>query len=324
MGESSDQPGGFGLATPRVWDSGQPSNTRMRPVLSLLAYLAVAFIGGALLAPWLCWLVRWAAPASTLAAKPFHRYFDRALLGVALVGIWPLLRRLGTRHPGELLRAGAPGQWRRMTRGLAIGFASLTTAALIILVARARVVGIEGSAAQMAWRLATAAGTAAVVAVVEELLFRGVVYGAMRQTWHWRTALVVSSLFYALVHFLGKTDLVGPVTWHSGLELLPQMLAPFAHWQQVMPGFLNLTLAGAILALAYERTGDLYFSIGLHAGWVFWLKAYGVVTAPAASRSFGFWGTGELVDGWLSLLVLALVPLALARLAARQEEGRSG
>ena len=74
-----------------------------------------------------------------------------------------------------------------------------------------------------------------------------------------------------------------------------------------MPGFFNLTLVGALLALAYQRTGNLYFSIGLHAGWIFWLKTYGTFTAAPARAPAWFWGTDKMIDGWPALMVLVAV-----------------
>jgi len=152
--------------------------------------------------------------------------------------------------------------------------------------------------------MAGAALTAAIVATLEEILFRGGIFGGFRRVFDWRFALVVSSAIYALVHFLERAVLVGDVTWLSGLLLLPQMLCGFVEVQKLVPGFFSLTLAGALLALAYQRTGNLYFSIGLHAGWIFWLKSYGFLTHAQAGARLWFWGSGKLIDGWLAFFVL--------------------
>ncbi|MCX6896715.1 MAG: hypothetical protein NTZ16_14740 [Verrucomicrobia bacterium] len=101
-------------------------------------------------------------------------------------------------------------------------------------------------------------------------------------------------------------EVPGNVTWLSGLQLLPPMLAGFVDAQKLLPGFFSLTVAGALLALAYQRTGGLYFSIGLHAGWIFWLKSYGFLTATAPGANAWFWGTGKLIDGWLAFFILLL------------------
>jgi membrane protease YdiL (CAAX protease family) len=100
------------------------------------------------------------------------------------------------------------------------------------------------------------------------------------------------------------------------------MLSGFVEVEKVVPGFFNLTLAGALLALAYQFTGNLYFSIGLHAGWIFWLKSYGFLTRDAADANAWFWGTSKLIDGWLALLVLASVLLFLLKLRLGAKIGK--
>ena len=79
-----------------------------------------------------------------------------------------------------------------------------------------------------------------------------------------------------------------------------------------------------ILALAYQRTGTLYFSIGLHAGWIFWLKSYGFLTNSQAEAGTWFWGTAKLVDGWLALIVLTLVLIFLWHSQKRTEASYVG
>jgi membrane protease YdiL (CAAX protease family) len=115
---------------------------------------------------------------------------------------------------------------------------------------------------------------------------------------------MASSMAYAIVHFLQRSEWTGAVAWNSGLILLPRMLGGFADFYALVPGFFSLTLAGILLGLAYQRTGNLYFSIGLHAGWIFWLKTYGAFTAGTPQAATWFWGTGKMIDGWLALWVL--------------------
>jgi hypothetical protein len=160
----------------------------------------------------------------------------------------------------------------------------------------------------------SAAGTAAVVATLEEILFRGAVFGGLRRLFYWPLALGLSSLIFALVHFLQRADLTGPVAWNSGLVLLPRMLGGFVDFYAFVPGFFSLTLAGVLLGLAYQRTGSLYFSIGLHAGWIFWLKMFGAFTADVPGAATWFWGTGKMIDGWLAFIVLALTLAISSRL----------
>ena len=88
----------------------------------------------------------------------------------------------------------------------------------------------------------------------------------------------------------------------------------------LFPALLSLSLAGVILGLAYQWTGDLSASIGIHAGWIFWLKFYGFATRRAPDVDPWFWGTGKLVDGWLAFVALVVVLAAVGgwrRLAVR-------
>jgi membrane protease YdiL (CAAX protease family) len=222
---------------------------------------------------------------------------------LAVAGIWPLLHGLGARSWLDLGLVKPAGQWRRLGAGFALGFTSLAVVAILALAAGARAFNPLHPA--LASKLLSAALTASVVAVLEEILFRGGVFGGFRRVFSWRKALLLSSLIYALLHFLESARLAGPVLWYSGLELLPRMMRGFINWRHLLPGLFNLAMAGLLLGLAYQRTGNLYFSIGLHAGWIFWLRSYGALTRPVPGVDPWFWGTSALINGWLALLALS-------------------
>ena len=289
----------------------------MRELRTLIIYVAVVFLGGALLAPWLYWLAQhYAETFPKIAAAPFPRFINRALLGVALIGLWPFLKNFGATSAGDLGLVRPTGQWKKIGGGFLLGFGSLAVVAGLALAAGARRVNGAFSATILAEKILGVVITAVVVAVIEEILFRGGLFGSLKKVFHWKFALVVSSAAYALVHFMEGAPIPDAVTWSSGLVMLPQMLRGFLDWHAVIPGFLNLTLAGAILALAYQRTGNLYFSIGLHMGWIFWLKSYGILTVAAPRMNTWCWGKGKLavVNGWIALPMLAATLLIFAGL----------
>jgi membrane protease YdiL (CAAX protease family) len=280
----------------------------MRPFRALVIYLAAVFIGGALLAPWLYRLAQVFAHAlPRLAAAPFHRFVDRSFLILALAGLWPLLRAFGATSPREIGLVLPYAQSRKLFGGLLLGFGSLAVVAALAIGCRARVVPQDLSAHQVVGTILGAIAAAASVATLEEILFRGGLFGGLRRVLYWPFALGFSSGIYAIVHFLQRAEISGPVAWNSGLVLLPHILGGFADFYALVPGFFNLTLAGILLGLAYQRTGNLYFSIGLHAGWIFWLKTYGAFTAAAPRSATWFWGGGKMIDGWLAFFVLVAV-----------------
>lgn len=85
--------------------------------------------------------------------------------------------------------------------------------------------------------LATALLVCVMAPIAEELLFRGFLFGALRERMHVVLAIVVSGVVFALVHVAG-----------SPVEFLPALAA-----------------LGAGLAWLYHQTGSLYPCIALHA-----------------------------------------------------------
>jgi hypothetical protein len=300
----------------------------MRPICLLAVYGVAVFGGGALLAPWLYLLTQWAARHWTalegLAKNPFSRFLLRAILGLAVVGLWPLLRGCGmfsgremgltSRLDGVSPYRGQGRLWRNLAGGFAIGFGSLALAAGLAMLCGGRVANLSYGQAELMHRLLGATVSAVVVAFLEELIFRGGLFGILRKTLVWPAALVVSSAVYASVHFLQKPAAPLPVDWLSGIRLLPELFRiPPEGLGLLVPAFFTLLLAGAILALAYQRTGSLFMSIGLHAGWIFWLTAYRLLTREAPGATHAIWGSDKLIDGWLPCFILAVVLAGLWR-----------
>jgi membrane protease YdiL (CAAX protease family) len=288
---------------------------RGRPVLALAAYLAAVFVAGPLLAPWIWRAVQALAPdhpvLHTLAHQSFARYVNRCLLLVALVGLPFFIRGAGIRGWGDIGFDPRHIRWRRFLAGFGLGFFSLATVCMVAVAVGGRVLDTQHSAARIAGGLVGAMLTALIVAVMEELLFRGAMFGGLRRAIPWPAALAVSSAVYAIVHFLGKPAKPSVMGWDAGLRVLPGMLRGFGDVNALVPAFFSLALAGVVLGLAYHWTGDLFASMGIHAGWIFWLKSYGALTSGAPGADVRIWGTERLVDGWFAFAMLVVVLAAL-------------
>jgi uncharacterized protein len=277
-------------------------------------YCVVVLIGGALLAPLLYGMAQaagqYSSMAQSLAAQPFHRFVNRAMLALGLIGLFPLLRSLGM-NSAKALGLHEPRRWVwNGVTGYALGFASLACVAALTLA-----VGVRKLEArpphEFASVILSAALSAVVVAILEEVLFRGALFGAMRKDRSLPVAVLLSSGIYAIVHFFERPPSPAVVEWTSGLTTLLGMLAGFSDLGRLVPGFLTLLLAGAILAIAYQYSGTLYFSIGLHAGWIFWLKIYRATTAGNGRVVGSFWGTHKMIDGWLAVFIMGLLLVGL-------------
>lgn len=102
-----------------------------------------------------------------------------------------------------------------------------------------------------------------VVPVLEELIFRGVLFRILEEMFGTLIGLIVSSLLFGMAHLFNDNA---------------SMLAA---------SFLSIEL-GALLAVAYIATRSLWLPIGLHAGWNF-----------ALGNIFGAADSGTVVPGLL-------------------------
>lgn len=281
----------------------------VNPRAAIALYFAAIFLGGCVIAPWIYHLMQaLAAPLpflKDLAAEPFRRYVTRSWMIVGAIGLWPFLKCVGANsfHGAGLRRS--PEFGRQLGLGFAIGFGSLAVVAALALLCGARELNLGHESGRYIKHMLNAVLAALFVPIIEEVFFRGAIFGGLRKSQKMLSAALVSSAIYAIVHFFQRSIWEGPVTWSSGLELLPRMLSGFADIEQLIPGFFSLTFAGMMLALAYQRSGSLYLSMGLHGGWIFWLKSYGFLTVQVEGFNARFWGTNKLTDGWLAFALLA-------------------
>jgi CAAX protease family protein len=290
----------------------------MRALAVVIGGTALILIGSAVLAPWLFWLAQ--AFPGVLPAKavhgPFHQYIIRSMLICAVLGLF-IIRYLAFNSWQQLGLRPPRLHWRELVAGFCWTFLLLSVLAAIVVIAGARAPSADLSAGKLLARLATAVATALIVAFLEELLFRGALFGGLRRAWSMPAALLVSSMIYAILHFPHRTEVLTEVTWYTGFLVLPQMLRGFLDLQHIMPGFLFLTAAGMIFGLAYYRTGALYASMGLHAGAIVVIKLYGSSTKSTGVDPW-LWGTDKLTDGWLPLAYILLLLVVFPRLPLGQ------
>lgn len=119
-----------------------------------------------------------------------------------------------------------------------------------------------------AWALAAAW----VLAILKELLFRGIALGIFLRAMPPGVAILLSALLYAGVHFLlpiGGLTVADPDVKGVGFELLAKLAMRFGDWHALVSDFSVLFAMGLLLAHARWRTASLWLPIGLQAGWIF-------------------------------------------------------
>lgn len=296
----------------------------MKSLLLVVGWLVLCVVAAALIAPWLFLGVQALAEQyhslDWLAGKKLHRYFNRLVMIFAILGIFPLGRILGYRTRESLGLNGT----HRLGR-LWVGF--LTSAVCLGVMAFG--IGLAGvteldpklDAAAVVKVVLGVTAIALIVGCVEEIFFRGFLYDIARKDFGPIAGAILVSLFYSMVHFIKSPGgyRVDEVRWDSVFALLPKYFSGVQHLDSFLFGFLNLFIVGWILAWAYQQTGSLYLSIGLHAGWVWALKMNGGLTEWSSRRAadlqwlLGY--GGDMVSSSLALVVLFIQWWFLRRLS---------
>jgi membrane protease YdiL (CAAX protease family) len=164
------------------------------------------------------------------------------MTGAALLAGWIVLARLDRRAPGGLGFPLAPSTPREIARGLAIGGVLIAAAALLLFLSRtATFIPDAGSPAGYVWMLLWSLLFFFLAAAYEEILFRGYPFQLLVRTFGRWPAVIVSAAAFSGIH-----------AWNPNIDAL---------------AFVNIFLAGVLLALAYLRTRSLWFATGVHAGW---------------------------------------------------------
>lgn len=149
---------------------------------------------------------------------------------------------------------------------------------------------------------------AGVVGCIEEALFRGFILQSFLQDMRVVSAVCVSSLFYSLLHFLKAKILVAPgLQPFIGFVVCYQAFKNIVvHLPAILPSVIGLFLIGVVLSYAYLRTRSLYFSIGLHAGWVFLIKTNGSFLRYAGTNYRWLYGDKDVITGLLGWVMLVV------------------
>jgi len=146
--------------------------------------------------------------------------------------------------------------------------------------------------------------TGLTVAVIEETFLRGAMLTAIMRESGARLAILLTSLVYAFVHFLGSYRVkAADVNAGSGIDMLTHTLAVFGQPMRILDAFLCLFAVGVLLGMVRVRTGNIAAPIGLHAGWVAVIYVVRDTTDRSANSPHS-WMLGEF-DGFIGWLVLA-------------------
>ena len=245
----------------------------------------------------------------------YSRVYNRVAM-LVLLGLIVLLRKeFAPRELGVYFRrARWREEWQPLLAGTCLTVV-LSLSVLPLMVHDGRLAWVEATFPQYLWRVLAIVPGALLVSIVEESVFRGLIFQRLRASVTLPVAAAISSLVYAIAHFISPAK-----QWHYqgfsltvGFEYLGAVLE-----RMLLPGvlsvFVGLFLVGVVLCLVLWQTRSLLLCIGLHTGWVIAMKLGAFSTEKTAGFEYAE-GIGRLnfliVEpvSWMSILLVGGVVL---------------
>lgn len=204
---------------------------------------------------------------------------------------------------------------RQMGQGVLLGIVTLLPVLLLLygLDIHEFDVGREWTVMKGIKKITVALLLALLISFVEEPLFRGILLAGFRRKMYLLAAILLSSFYYAVLHFLkSKTDVpYDELTITSGFRLLGEA---FVNWinPEILSALLALWVVGMFLAvIRTEFENSLGICVGCHAGWVWQIKVSKDFFDTNQQSDYLYLVSsydgvvGSLVTVWLSMAIAA-------------------
>jgi uncharacterized protein len=289
-------------------------NYPRRFMLFLLAALALTCV----ISPWLAIGANWfTARWPRLFSEPitFSRIFNRTFM-IAGIVLFILCRRIfsGVQWKQLLVIKFALG-CRDIFTGLGLSIGSMAILIVAMVAGGIFEPFFRLSPGESLRTLASALTAGIFAGTLEEIFFRGLLFKGLYDAGRpWR-AYLLANLFYSLLHFVkpGKAYYISTLEPLAGFRHLFTTFAPFLDPLSILLGIFGLFLIGVVLSFALIRTGKLYLSIGLHAGWIIALKSLRVFGDYRREDLGWLFGSTEpkIVSGVATFIGLVVVGLAV-------------
>ena len=305
-------------------------------------------------------LLTWLGDAARRSEDNFPRFFDRSLLLSAFLLLFPFIAWLKM-GKGELSPKDRPWSFRlpdaarsdrgqhlqRNPHGVSHAIFGFLLAGGLLLVSgwvmvkagffmwRDAAESTHGVAnpwiSEIDWLGAVRKSlpSSIIVSSIEEILFRGILFGIFLRAMRPVAAILSLSFLFAFVHFIeppAGAVVADPEALNAGFVLLGQILSRLADPLSFIGRFLMLFSLGVVLAVARWRTASLWLPLGLHCGWVFCYQMFKSATWPVKGLPpAAEWLVGaSMKEGILPLVVVVITGLIVAMMTRPRLDGPLG
>ncbi|MGR9051035.1 MAG: CPBP family intramembrane glutamic endopeptidase [Gammaproteobacteria bacterium] len=230
-----------------------------------------------------------------------------------VLSIFPVMAWLGL-NKRDLGFAERPVFLKQLVRGLGLGLLTLLPILIILFTLGVNVID-ETRSWTPVWilkKLTVSFLLALLISIAEEPIFRGVLFAGLKKKMPMIGVVLISSLYYALLHFLDSHTRIGypEMTLFSGFMLLGEALLNVFQAENI-PAFSALFMVGVFLAVVRARIGEnLGLCIGCHTAWVWQIKMNKSLFNTDRDSAYFFLASsydgiiGPLVTVWLATAII--------------------
>lgn len=286
------------------------SRTGRRDLGDGVVWLGGTLVLGSVLAPWVFNLIltigRSGERFSAWREVEFQSVLSRCLLLVFLLGGLWFMRQRKLRWSGiPFLQGGDRG--KEFLRGLLIGLATMGLA-----VGLGWVLGAYVPKEELARGLKKIPGAllgAMLIGLIEESLFRGMLFNALRKHCGAIFSVLMGSALFMVLHFAEAEPPRGTVVahWYTGFEMLGHSFHLGHGLYHYWPYALTLFTMGALMCVLYEQKRNIFFIAGLHAGWVALMRSGSLCFSRENDVLPLLYGNGNVIaKTWMAFAVCAV------------------
>ncbi len=256
-----------------------------------------------------------------LREKPITRYFDRIrLLGVLI--LLPLLFKWCHLYSFSAIGFRIPAArtfftWFIYGVGMMIAVLSLS---IILNVFEAR----EGwTFTKQLEKIVVAVFSASLLSIIEEVIFRGLVFRLFYTSLKPVPAIIGSSILFAALHFKMSGEAMAHIP-PSEIGIDDGFVTALGYITAIADGFnsimfINLCLVGIILHQVFLLKKNLWACIGLHAGWVAVIMSLGKAFDETGNANL-LTGTEKITDGYWVGIVMVVFIIIFSIILSRSKE----
>jgi membrane protease YdiL (CAAX protease family) len=253
---------------------------------------------------------------------PLSKIITKSTQLFLVLSIFPAMAYLKF-NKGDLGFAARSIFLKQLLQGFGLGFVTLMPVFLVLYALGVNVIDETQiwTTGAVATKTLISLLLALLISMVEEPIFRGILFVGLKKNLPVIAAILISSTYYAALHFLdSKTDIpFQQVDLLSGFTLMGEAFANVLN-PKILSAFLALLMVGIFLGVLRSQVKEgLGVCIGCHTCWVWQIKMSKSLFNTDFSSDYAYLVSsydgvvGPLVTSWLSLAIISYFVYKKAR-----------